>query len=223
MSKRFGIVLFVNEPQEFARACHVAAFAYVDEIVFGADNEAFEPADVQTIVFRDGTAGRGILCDFPIAGYVLGCRSATTTHDIYQSLVDKFFYLCSHRCGRFVIFAQPIGQSGIGVSTDVIGGDRCPTDVDRVSFLLLRTNSSNLPREFRHGETAVRKASSVCPDSVRPLSVTVIREHDGSSRPVAFIDSCAAKRAALALSVSKMVSMSRRSTPPSIKAVICSR
>ena len=121
----FGIVLFVNEPQEFARACHVAAFAYVDEIGFGADNEIFEPADVQTVVFRDGTAGRGVLCDFPIAGYVLGCRSATTTHDIYQSLVDKFFYLCSHRCGRFVIFAQPIGQSGIGVSTDVIGGDRC--------------------------------------------------------------------------------------------------
>ena len=121
----FGVVLFVNEPQEFAGTCHVTAFAYVDEIVFGADNEIFEPADVQTVVFRDGTAGRGVLCDFPIAGYVLGCRSATTTHDIYQSLVDKFFYLCSHRCGRFVIFAQPIGQSGIGVSTDVIGGDRC--------------------------------------------------------------------------------------------------
>ena len=121
----FGVVLFVNEPQEFARACHIAAFAYVDEIVFGADNEIFEPTDVQPVVFRDGTAGRGVLCDFPIAGYVLGCRSATTTHDIYQSLVDKFFYLCSHRCGRFVIFAQPIGQSGIGVSTDVIGGERC--------------------------------------------------------------------------------------------------
>ena len=45
----FGVVLFVNEPQEFAGTCHVTAFAYVDEIVFGADNEIFEPGLPKTV------------------------------------------------------------------------------------------------------------------------------------------------------------------------------
>ena len=42
--ERFGVVLLVNEPQEFARAGHVASLAYVYEIVLGRDCEVLEPA-----------------------------------------------------------------------------------------------------------------------------------------------------------------------------------
>ena len=66
---------------------------------------------------------------------------------------------------------------------------------------------------------AVQNASTVCPDRVRPLRSTIATEiHSG--RPGA--TSRAAAIAALAFSVSKIVSISSRSTPPSASAAICS-
>ena len=68
-----------------------------------------------------------------------------------------------------------------------------------------------------------QKASSVCPESVRPLpSVTVTEIMSGMRTPRAAKTSSMATIAALALSVSKMVSMRSRSTPPSSSASICS-
>ena len=67
------------------------------------------------------------------------------------------------------------------------------------------------------------KASSVCPLSVRPArSLTVTDSIMGSLRPFSYITVMAASMAALALSVSKMVSMRIRSAPPSIRPSICS-
>ena len=66
---------------------------------------------------------------------------------------------------------------------------------------------------------AVQNASTVCPDSVRPLRSTIVTEiHSGRSGAT----SRAAAIAALAFSVSKIVSISSRSTPPSASAAICS-
>jgi len=67
--------------------------------------------------------------------------------------------------------------------------------------------------------TEIQKASIVWPESVRPLrSVIVTDSMRGSSGATSF----AAAIAALAFRVSKMVSMRRRSTPPSRSAAICS-
>ena len=72
--------------------------------------------------------------------------------------------------------------------------------------------------------TDVRNAPSVCPESVRPaLSATVADKITGRVLPFCSITSAAAQSAALALSVSKAVSMMKPSTPPSISAAICSR
>ena len=66
---------------------------------------------------------------------------------------------------------------------------------------------------------AVQNASTVCPDSVRPLRSTIVTEiQSGRSGAT----SRAAAIAALAFSVSKIVSISSRSTPPSARACICS-
>ncbi len=66
---------------------------------------------------------------------------------------------------------------------------------------------------------AVQNASTVCPDSVRPDRSTMVTEiHSGRSGAT----SRAAAMAALAFRVSKIVSTSSRSTPPSASAVICS-
>ncbi len=64
-----------------------------------------------------------------------------------------------------------------------------------------------------------QNASTVCPDRVRPLRSTMVTEiHSGRCGAT----SRAAAMAALAFSVSKIVSISSRSTPPSASAGICS-
>ena len=71
--------------------------------------------------------------------------------------------------------------------------------------------------------TEFQKASVVWPDKVRPeASVMVPEIMIGSSKPCCSKTSCTAKIAALALRVSKMVSIRIRSAPPSIKPRVAS-
>ncbi len=72
-------------------------------------------------------------------------------------------------------------------------------------------------------DTEFQNASPVCPVSVRPLKSVIVPEiMIGRSRPISASTSLAAKIAALELSVSKIVSMSSTSTPPSMSARTCS-
>ena len=72
-------------------------------------------------------------------------------------------------------------------------------------------------------ETEIQKASTVWPDSVRPLRSTMVTEAISGRRLPVFSKYCwAAKSAALPLSVSKMVSTRSKSTPPSTRPRICS-
>ena len=72
--------------------------------------------------------------------------------------------------------------------------------------------------------TECQNAAQVCPDRVRPLaSVMVADTMIGSSAPRASKTARMANRAALAFSVSKAVSIMRRSTPPSMSAPTASR
>ena len=67
--------------------------------------------------------------------------------------------------------------------------------------------------------TETQNASEVWPERFRPLlSIAVNESQSGSSGAT----SAAATIAAFALSVSKIVSTSRTSTPPSASAAICS-
>ncbi|MNG19059.1 hypothetical protein D3C84_1031790 [compost metagenome] len=71
--------------------------------------------------------------------------------------------------------------------------------------------------------TEFQKASVVCPDRVRPeASVMVPEIMIGSSKPSSSNTPCTAKIAALALRVSKMVSIRIRSEPPSIRPRVAS-
>ncbi len=65
-------------------------------------------------------------------------------------------------------------------------------------------------------------ASRVCPERVRPDSVSVTDSIKGTLTPTISMALRAAHIAALALRPSYIVSMSRASTPPSINAFICS-
>ena len=65
----------------------------------------------------------------------------------------------------------------------------------------------------------IQKASTVCPERLRPLRSIAVNEIQSGSSGTA---SRAAATAAFALSVSKIVSIRSRSTPPSRSATICS-
>ena len=67
--------------------------------------------------------------------------------------------------------------------------------------------------------TDVQKASLVCPERLRPLLSTAVNESQSGTSGAA---SRAATIAAFALSVSKIVSIRKRSTPPSASDRICS-
>ena len=67
--------------------------------------------------------------------------------------------------------------------------------------------------------TETQNASDVCPERLRPLLSTAVKESQSGSSG-ATVE--AATIAAFAFRVSKIVSMSSRSTPPSRSAAICS-
>ena len=82
--------------------------------------------------------------------------------------------------------------------------------------LMPTLNSGMCAMEFQN-------ASTVCPDSVRPLrSVIVTETMTGARRPFASKYWSMANSAAFRFSVSKTVSHKSRSTPPSISPLICS-
>ena len=69
-----------------------------------------------------------------------------------------------------------------------------------------------------------QKASTVWPESVRPDASTIVPEMTSGRRsPISSNRAWTAKMAALALSVSKIVSMSRMSAPPSMSPAAASR
>ena len=75
----------------------------------------------------------------------------------------------------------------------------------------------------RAWRTECQKAVGVWPDSVRPERSVIVPEIiTGSRTPVSAKTSSQAKIAALAFSVSKIVSIRMRSAPPSIRPRSCS-
>ena len=72
--------------------------------------------------------------------------------------------------------------------------------------------------------TLCQKASTVWPESVRPDASTIVPEIiSGTGTPSSRASVRTAKMAALALRVSKIVSTSRRSAPPSSRPAAASR
>ena len=86
--------------------------------------------------------------------------------------------------------------------------------------------NAGLPNPMASGRacrTEYQNASVTCPDRVRPDASVIVPEIITGQRRPAFSKNCSmANSAALALSVSKMVSTSSRSAPPSVRPRIAS-
>ena len=63
-----------------------------------------------------------ILCSHErhVAGNEIGCSAAASAHDVDESFVDKLLYLRCHGLRCLVVESHGVGQSGVGVSTNII-------------------------------------------------------------------------------------------------------
>ncbi len=151
-----------------------------------------------------------------------GRRAAAAADDIDQAFARKVLDLGRHEVGAFVILAERVGQAGVGIGADERIRDaessaRCGRMAAAPSAQFSPTVNGLAWR------IECQKAVGVWPDSVRPdRSVMVPEIMTGSQIPFSANISSQAKIAALAFSVSKIVSIRMMSAPPSISPRSCS-
>ena len=110
------------------------------------------------------------------------------------------------------------GRPALGWQATYVGAMRARSSTNgRISFAPSEQLTPTM--NGRACSTDVQNASTVWPERLRPLRSTAVNEIQSGSCGAA---SCAATIAAFAFSVSKIVSISRMSTPPSASAAICS-
>ena len=138
---------------------------------------------------------------------VLGRGAATAADDVDQAVLRPFLEQPRHVLWRLVIFAHLVRKARIGIDADQRIGDRADLGHEG--------RSCSAPKEqFEPTEKGRRcfseyqKASGVWPDRLRPeRSVMVSDSMIGSSTPISSNTCSTAKPAALAFSVSKIVSI----------------
>ena len=116
------VILFIDQPQELARAGHVAAFAHVDKVVFGLHLQQFEAGEPKVFRRSYRNVGSHAFHQGRKAGNVFFGRTATAADDVHQPFAHILAHLAGHLVGCLVVLAQAVGQAGIGIGADVIRG-----------------------------------------------------------------------------------------------------
>ena len=109
------VFLLVDEPQELARACHVAAFSNIDEMI-GAITVGFQAGDAGCFFWIGRQPHRKgfLLRHKPTQSlHVLRRSSATSAHNVHQTLVQEIRHLCDIFLRRLIVLAILIRQTGI--------------------------------------------------------------------------------------------------------------
>ena len=155
---------------------------------------------------------------------VVGRRAAAAADDVDEAGLGELADERRHVFRALVVEAEFVGQAGIRIGADEACRRRATISARwaRIS----RAPSAQL-RPIVKGlawRTECQKAVGVWPDSVRPdRSVMVPEIITGSRRPISTKTSSMPASAALAFSVSKMVSTRMMSAPPSIRPRAASR
>jgi hypothetical protein len=153
---------------------------------------------------------------------VRGRGAAAAADQVQQAILGEAAQGGGHLFRRLVVLAEGVGQAGVGMRADVAVGDL--RKVSTCGRIASRPARSSADRQRPRVRQRRMKASAVCPDRVRPeASVMVPEIITGRRAPRASKASSSAYSAALALSVSKMVSTMRVSAPPSIRPSMASR
>ncbi len=214
------VVVGLDQPPEPCRAGHVRPLPHHHEARLRPDRERLQARPPRRL--SRVTEPRAWRKAFDCGGDrrdVLGRRSAATADRVDQPALCELPQQ-RRRLGRLlVVAAERIRQARHSDSTRRARPPRGPTRPARRA-------SRSPPREQLIATASrpacsieAQNASTVWPDSVRPLRSTTVSETT-SGNPGA--TSWAATIAAFAFSVSNTVSISRRSTPPSTRPRICS-
>src|SRR6266702_3741188 len=211
------VVAALDESAETGRAGHVGPLADHDEAGVGADREGLEAAEAGGFLRRGDVARPGVPHRLRDLFDMRRACAAAAAHDVDQpgvgELGDQFGRL--HR--GLVVAAERVRKARVGV-----GGDEAAGDAGQLGHVrpdLRRTERAVDPHDQRPARSIEsQNASTVCPERVRPDRSTNNEIQSGRAGAT----SRAAAMAAFAFSVSKIVSISSRSTPPSASAAICS-
>ena len=149
-------------------------------------------------------------------------RAAAAADDVDEAVAGETADLRRHRLGAFVVLAEGVGKAGVGIGADErVGRRRDLFEVLAHGARAERTVEADgeglgVPDRMPEGgrRLAGERASGAVGDRAG--------DHDGKRRLRSAKVSSQAKMAALAFSVSKMVSIRMRSAPPSIRPRICS-
>ena len=231
---RDGLVVAVLQDQllELRRAGDVGAFADVDEVAFGRDRQRFEAAEA-------GLAGKLFMRRPPAAGSRRGGRPRTASaiaRDVRRrgaaAAADQVQQARPRRIraaspamssGRLVVAAEGIRQAGVGMRADVGIGD-LGEDVDVRAQVLGAERAVQADRQrLRMPQRVPEGFGGLARQRAAGASVIVPEIITGRRPPRAANTSSIANSAALALSVSKIVSTMSTSAPPSIRPSAASR
>ena len=220
--ERAGIVAGGDQLAEPRRAGDVGALADVDEGNVGGQGERLEAGqahqrrNVRDLARRNAAHRLGDRAD------VVGRRAAAAADDVDEAGAREFADLGRHRVGALVVDAEFVGQAGVRIGA----GQRVGDGGDFGQMRAHRRRAERAVEPDREGPGMAHRMPErvgVWPDRVRPeRSVMVPEIMIGRRRPRCRKSSSQAKIAALAFSVSKMVSIRMRSAPPSIRPDNCS-
>ena len=168
---------------------------------------------------RGGLSGDG----FRDGRDVLGRGAAAAADNIDQTGFGEFAEQLGHIFRALVVIAELVRQSGIGIGADECVGE--PRQFGDMRAHFARAERAIEPdRERVACCTEFQNAPGVWPDSSAPGAIGDRAGNHHRHVEAALLANLVeiAKIAALALSVSKIVSISSRSAPPSINPRACS-
>ncbi len=168
-TQRFLIILFINQTKELPATSYVTAFSNVNKATC-VNRQLYAVVHLQEVQSRQPHTGRFphplmwflSLRHYVITGDEIGSRSATSADDVDDALVDELGDFRSHTLCRLVILTHLIGQSCVGMGTNII---RCHLRQVLNEGFHLRSAEGAV---HAHGEDGVRRET--CQKCVHCLS-----------------------------------------------------
>ena len=169
------VTFFLYQSQELARASHVTAFTHVHELHLGRYLQQLQTREPHIMGLFHWHMRLLVFYQRHIGSNECLIRTTAATDNVYQSLIYEFAHLRRHRLCRLIIEPHRIGQSSIGIGTDIIrcalgeftkerfhlrgtkravqsyGEDLISTDAGKKSVERLTTQRTTCQIAHRHG------------------------------------------------------------------------
>ncbi len=119
----FGIIARFDKAGEFAGAGDIGSFPDVDEVGFRADDQGLQSAEHSVARLPGDAARRQSFDSFGHQADVVRRGAAAAPDEIDEAAGSKVADVVAHLRGALVIFAELVGQAGVGVGGDITVGD----------------------------------------------------------------------------------------------------